>query len=63
MAIFTTKHYVTIAEHLLSRRWQYENDRLYWVEIQAYADMFITDNPQFKRQKFYKACGVEELNL
>ena len=60
MSIFKRAHYQMIAEEL-SRYREFAQDS-YEVKgvIQEPASMFQEDNPNFKRERFLKACGMGE---
>jgi len=58
--MFTKKHYKTIAEIVNLRTFEYENRDVIDPELLVYdlTDYFAQDNPQFDRQKFLDACGL-----
>lgn len=60
MTLFTRRHYQAIAEEFKGCR---ESAGFDHVEVEAvvaaFVDMFLRDNPNFNREKFLKACGME----
>ncbi|KKM21706.1 hypothetical protein LCGC14_1632790 [marine sediment metagenome] len=60
MAIFERRHYQVIAK-IIESVW---NDRDPGIESEAIAhklaDRFSQDNPNFSRERFLKACGMED---
>ena len=59
MPIFTRLHYQTIAETLSRYREFAQNSYEVRGVIQELASMFSADNPNFNRERFLKACGME----
>jgi len=59
MSIFTRRHYQAIAEELHIEQ-LYPQDQGPVAEIlHDLCRMFSKDNPNFDREKFLKACGME----
>ena len=60
MTIFERRHHQAIAEEFKECR---ESCGFDHIEVEAVArsftDMFLHDNPNFNREKFLKACGME----
>ena len=69
--MFTQKHYIAIAEELKRQRDEilalsHAETKLSFlsrwkVSVRGFVDMFRNDNPRFKEDTFYRACGYEEL--
>jgi len=69
MGIFERRHYQAIAEVVCEelkelKRANYRAVTSYVCELEDFAEhlaqMFSRDNPNFKRERFLKACGMEE---
>ena len=57
-SLFSTRHYEAIAaviERELPMYYQSIRDVAYRM-----ADLFAGDNPRFNRERFLKACGIQE---
>ncbi len=65
MTIFTRLHYQTIAETVAETRRTYIAVRAYSALdgaeclVRNLCATFLRDNPNFDREKFLKACGME----
>lgn len=62
MGMFEKRHYQAIAEVVASFGVDQKLEPPTEIELvaRALAAMFSKDNPNFKREKFLKACGMEE---
>lgn len=64
MGMFGRIHYQAIAEVFASRSADtYQTHDEFVVDcslVEDFCDMFEKDNPNFEREKFLKACGMEE---
>ena len=61
MSIFTRRHYQAIAEVIADTKISHFNEGLFAIQevTEDFCDMFSRDNPNFNREKFLKACGME----
>lgn len=60
MSIFARRHYQAIAEVLTNCYWSAANPREVINTVEAIASMLARDNPNFNRDRFLKACGMEK---
>ncbi len=59
MPIFARQHYQAIAEELHIKQWNDQDQGLVVEIICSLCQMLLHDNPNFNREKFLKACGME----
>lgn len=52
------KHYEAIAREVHVTRYPPDSQPVVQDIAQNLADVFATDNPNFDRQRFYRACGI-----
>src|SRR4051794_25449520 len=60
--MMSRKHYISLAQGLNDAH--NDSDPSYtdqWnADVKAVADVLAADNPRFNRERFYRACGVDE---
>lgn len=55
------RHYELIAQVLRTAKPADDNPPCTWEELcEAFADACKRDNPQFKYERFYNACGMDD---
>ena len=63
MSIFARQHYQAIAEVFATKTADVYSTHSEYIAAcnlaEDFCDMFLLDNPNFNRERFLKACGME----